>query len=57
MNYVFHFGDMWNAREEFLSGALMTLRLSALAMVASLVIAVLGALARTSGPQPLRLLV
>ena len=57
MNYIFHFGDMWNARDEFLAGALMTLRLSALAMVASLVIAILGALARTSGPKPLRLLV
>jgi polar amino acid transport system permease protein len=57
MNYIFHFGDMWNARDEFLAGALMTLRLSALAMVASLVIAILGAFIRTSGPKPLRLLV
>ncbi|MBV9588079.1 MAG: amino acid ABC transporter permease, partial [Hyphomicrobiales bacterium] len=57
MNYIFHFGDMWNARGEFVEGALMTLRLSGLAMVASLVIAILGALARTSGPKPLRMLV
>jgi polar amino acid transport system permease protein len=57
MNYVFHFGDMWNARDEFITGTLTTLRLSALSMVASLVIAILGALARTSGPRPLALLV
>ena len=54
MGYVFHFGDMWAARAEFWSGTLLTLRLSALAMVLSLVIAVFGALARTSGPRPLR---
>ena len=57
MNYIFHFGDMWNARDEFIAGTLMTLRLSALAMVASLAIAILGALARTSGPKPLGLIV
>jgi polar amino acid transport system permease protein len=57
MNYIFHFGDMWNARDEFVTGTLTTLRLSALSMVASLVIAILGALARTSGPRPLRLVV
>jgi polar amino acid transport system permease protein len=57
MNYVFHFGDMWAARDEFISGTLLTLRLSALAMVFSLVIAIIGALARTGGPKPLRLAV
>jgi polar amino acid transport system permease protein len=57
VNYVFHFGDMWNARDEFIAGTLMTLRLSALAMVASLAIAIVGAFVRTSGPQPLRFLV
>ncbi len=57
MNYVFHFGDMWAARDEFLEGTLLTLQLSALAMVASLIVAVFGALARTAGPRPLRALV
>lgn len=54
MTYVFHFGDMWRARAEFLAGAELTLGLSALAMVLSLALAILGALARTAGPRPLR---
>ena len=54
MTYVFHFGDMWNARDEFLMGTLLTLQLSALSMVLSLIIAVVGAVARTSGPPPLQ---
>ena len=29
MNYVFHLGDMWAARDEFLQGTLLTLQLSA----------------------------
>jgi polar amino acid transport system permease protein len=57
VNYTFHFGDMWTARAEFLSGALLTLRLSATAMVLSLLVAVVGALARTSGPRPIRAVV
>ena len=57
MDYVFHFGDIWDARGELLQGTLLTLRLSALAMVFSLVFAVLGAFARTSGPRWLRMLV
>ncbi|HWK48195.1 MAG TPA: amino acid ABC transporter permease [Stellaceae bacterium] len=51
MNYVFHFGDIWAARDEFLSGTLYTLRLSAVSMVLSLIVAVFGALARTAGPR------
>lgn len=57
MNYVFHFGDVWNAWPELLWGTLLTLRLSALSMLLSLIVAVFGALARTSGPRPLRALV
>jgi polar amino acid transport system permease protein len=57
LGYVFHFGVVWDARDELLWGALLTLRLSALSMVLSLIIAVFGALARTSGPAPLRALV
>ncbi len=54
MGYQFHFGDIWAARDEFLDGALFTLWLSAAAMVISLVLAILGALGRTSGPRWLR---
>ena len=57
MGYVFQFGDMWVARDEFVEGALLTLRLSALAMVLTLVFSVLGALLRTSGPRWARWLV
>ena len=54
MDYVFQFGDMWVAREEFVDGAQMTLKLSALSMVLTLGLAILGALLRTSGPTPVR---
>ncbi len=57
MDYVFHFGVVWEARDELLWGALLTLRLSAIAMVLSLIIAVFGALARDAGPAWLRGLV
>jgi polar amino acid transport system permease protein len=57
VDYVFHFGDIWAARDELLSGTLLTLRLSALSMVLSLVAAVLRAFARTSGPRWLRTVV
>jgi polar amino acid transport system permease protein len=57
MDYVFHFGDMWNARDEFIDGTLLTLRLSAMAMVLSLAFAIVGAFARTSGPAPVRMAV
>ncbi len=51
MTYSFHFGDIWAAREQLLWGILLTLELSAGAMVLSLIVAVFGALARTSGPR------
>ncbi len=51
MDYVFQFGDMWVARDEFVEGALMTLKLSAITMALTLVFSVLGALLRTSGPK------
>ncbi|HKM61952.1 MAG TPA: amino acid ABC transporter permease [Acidisphaera sp.] len=57
MTYTFHFADIWAARDEFLDGTLLTLRLSALSMLLSLVIAIFGALARTSGPRWLRAIV
>ena len=46
MGYVFQFGDMWVARDEFVDGALNTLRLSALTMALTLVFSILGALMR-----------
>ena len=57
MTYTFHFGDIWAAREEFFWGTILTLRLSAVSMVISLVLAVFGAAARTGGPGWLRFLV
>jgi polar amino acid transport system permease protein len=57
VDYVFHFGDIWAARDELIDGTLLTLRLSALAMVLSLIVAVAGAFARTSGPAWLRAIV
>ncbi len=57
MEYTFHFGDIWDARDELLDGAVFTLWLSAASMAISLVVAVFGAMARTSGPRWLRALV
>jgi polar amino acid transport system permease protein len=57
VDYVFHFGDIWAARDELIDGTLLTLRLSALSMVFSLIIAIAGALARTSGSAWLRWLI
>jgi len=57
MDYQFHFGDIWAARDELAWGTLLTLELSALSMVISLFIAVFGALAATSGPRWLRAVV
>ena len=57
MGYTFHFGDIWANWEELLDGALLTVWLSALAMVLSLGVAVFGALARTGGPPAVRWLV
>jgi polar amino acid transport system permease protein len=51
LDYTFHFGDIWAARDELFWGAVMTIELSALSMVLSLLVAVFGALARTSGPR------
>jgi polar amino acid transport system permease protein len=57
VDYVFHFGDIWAARDEMIQGAWLTVQLSGLAMVFSLIVAVFGALARTSGPGWLSFLV
>lgn len=57
MQYSFHFGDVWAARDQLLFGALLTLRLSVEAMVLGMVIAVLGAFGRIAGPVWLRRIV
>jgi polar amino acid transport system permease protein len=54
MNYVFEFGQVFAAWDELLAGALRTLWLSAASMAIGMVLAVLGALGKTSGPRPLR---
>jgi len=57
MTYVFHFGDIWSAWPELLDGAVFTLWLSAVSMALSLVVAILGALGRISGPRWLRAII
>lgn len=54
MGYTFNFIDVWHARDELLWGAWLTIQLSAVSMVLSLAIAVIGAFGRTSGPGWLR---
>ena len=54
MSYDFQFAAVWAARDELAWGALLTLELSAVSMVLSLIIAILGAFGRTAGPAPLR---
>jgi polar amino acid transport system permease protein len=55
VDYVFQFQDVWNARYELAWGALLTVELSAMAMVLSLIFAVIGAFLRLSGPKPVRM--
>jgi polar amino acid transport system permease protein len=55
VDYTFQFADVWNARVELAWGALLTVELSAMAMVLSLILAVIGAFLRISGPKPVRM--
>lgn len=57
MSYEFDFVDVFAAWPELLRGAANTLWLSGVAMVIGLVIAILGALGKTSGPKPLRFVI
>lgn len=57
MNYVFQFGEVFNAWQDLLYGAWLTIQLSAMAMVLGLMVAVAGALGKTAGPRPVRWLV
>ena len=54
MNYVFQFGDVFNAWDELALGAWLTVRLSALSMILGLALAIFAALGKTSGPKLLR---
>lgn len=57
MKYVFHFDVVLDHWPELLDGAWLTIRLSAVAMVLGLAIAVVCAYARTAGPRPVRWLI
>jgi polar amino acid transport system permease protein len=57
VEYTFHFGDMWAVRDELLWGAVLTVQLSALSMVLSLMVAIVGALGRVNGPRWLQWLI
>jgi polar amino acid transport system permease protein len=54
LNYVFQFSDVWAARDELVSGTLLTVELSAISMMLSLIVAVFGAFGRVWGPWWLR---
>ena len=55
MIYTFSFRDVFAQFDTLLNGAVLTLQLSAITMVAGLVIGIIGALARSWGPPPVRL--
>ncbi|MFI4986324.1 MAG: amino acid ABC transporter permease [Alphaproteobacteria bacterium] len=57
MNYVFQFGDVWNSWDELVLGAWLTVRLSAYSMVLGLLVAIVFALGKTSGPKFVRALI
>jgi len=57
VNYTFQFGDVFAAWPLLLKGTWTTIQLSFLAMVLGLVVAVLCAWGKTSGPRPLRFLI
>ncbi|WP_207458910.1 amino acid ABC transporter permease [Azospirillum sp. SYSU D00513] len=57
MDYTFQFGPVFASADMLLDGALLTIRLSAMAMVIGLVVGVLCALGKTSGPRPVRWLI
>ena len=57
MEYQFQFDDVFASWEDLLDGAWMTIQLSGTAMLIGLAVAVVCAMAKTSGPRPLRWLV
>ena len=57
MSYNFHFSVVFRNFDILLTGALMTLRLSGLAMVFGLVVGILGAVGSSAGARPIRWLI
>jgi polar amino acid transport system permease protein len=57
MHYVFHFNVVWEHWRDLAEGAGLTIRLSALAMVIGLAVAVVCAYARAAGPSAIRWMV
>lgn len=57
MNYVFQFSDVFAAWPLLLKGTVSTLQLSILAMLMGLVVAILCAWGKTSGPKLLRFVI
>jgi polar amino acid transport system permease protein len=53
--YTFSFRDVFAQFDTLLDGAVLTLQLSAITMIAGLAIGIVGALARSWGPLPVRL--
>lgn len=53
--YTFSFRDVFAQFDTLLEGAVLTLQISAITMAAGLAIGILGALARSWGPLPVRL--
>ena len=54
MNYVFQFNIVWDHFPELLTGALLTIQLSASAMALGLGLAILCAYGKSAGPRPVR---
>ncbi len=54
MHYVFHFDVVWDHFPEMLNGALLTIRLSAIAMALGLGLGVICAYQASAGPGPVR---
>lgn len=54
LNYVFHFGFIWDSRYDLLRGTLLTLQLSAETMALGLLLGIAGAAAKTSRSRMLR---
>jgi polar amino acid transport system permease protein len=57
MSYDFDFQDVFAAWPELAWGAFHTLLLSGIAMAIGMVVAVAGALGKTSGPKPVRIVI
>ncbi len=55
MIYQFNFRDVFAQFDTLVDGAILTLQLSAVTMVAGLVLGIIGALARSWGNRPIRL--